>query len=164
MTRIMLFFAVAALLACSAESQSPSVQSPEPAPVLPAESLSDVAPISSGEIVAPSTWVGRFPCVDCVSIELRIELAENGSYRLTQTFFGTPAGDRSFETSGSWSRARGINENPEATVLLLDPTDGQRQRTLLLVDDGEALELLDSQGYRIAAEEPNRLERTEPAP
>ncbi len=115
------------------------------------------------EVPAPSRWLGRFECVDCAAIELRLALEADATYRLEQVFVGTPEGDKSFVTEGAWSTGIGIAEDAEAVVVRLEASGNSPERVLLVVDAGYALELLDQTGHRVLAEgESNRLERQDP--
>jgi hypothetical protein len=133
--------------------------------VAPAAEVKPIEPTSTpqAEVPAPSRWLGRFECVDCTGIELRLALEADATYRLEQVFLGTPEGDKSFATEGAWSTDVGIAEDAAAVVVRLAPAGGAPERILLLVDGGDALELLDQTGHRVAgAGDSNRLERQDP--
>ena len=108
---------------------------------------------------SPSLWVGRFDCLDCTAIELHLRLSDDGSYAFGQVFLGTPEGDKNFTAEGSWETSRGIPDDAEAVVVRLAASDAAPVRMLLMVDGGEALELLDATGHRLADPSAGRLER-----
>lgn len=154
---------VAAAMGCSTESQSRELaeaETPEAAAVRSAPAPADPA-AGPAEIPFPAAWGAIFPCADCDGVFLEVELLDADRYRLTQTYQGTPAGERRFELAGSWRLERGVEGDPAALVLRLE--DAKVSRAFVVANGGEALDLLDREGRRILTDLPNRLERLERA-
>ena len=99
--------------------------------------------------VADGPYVGTLPCADCAGIRTTLTLHSMGegglpiAYRMTRTWLGTPAGERSEEQLGPWMRLR----QDDGELIRIEPySDARRQSfrrlgpdELVLLDRGEQL-------------------------
>lgn len=122
---------------------------------------------SGSELKLLGVYQGIVPCADCAGIRMRIafhgEYADaNGEldrrYHLITTYLGTKDGDRTFETEGEWDFERGYEDEPDATVLVLDPDQPDKARRFLKLDQYR-IELLDPAGQVIDSKLDYTLER-----
>ena len=123
-----------------------------------------VAPPAAGEADTPlaefgaeRVWQGVLPCSDCLGIDTRLVLREEGRqrrYRLEETYLGATEPNR-FERQGRWQETR-MGEDAAATVVfVLDPE--QAPRRFRLQPDG-GLELMTS-GHDAPSAPEYRLQR-----
>lgn len=110
-------------------------------------------------------FVGDLPCADCVAI--RTELRLYGDFGpverrfvLSETYLGTPDGERPYEQRGRWEIARSAAEPSVPMVIELQTESGEPRRFAALGGD---LELLDREGRRIRSQLDYTLKR-QPAP
>lgn len=104
----------------------------------PAKSTEAKAPVKATvEAAAPKaamaaptgTFLGTIPCADCqgISTELVLNGEANGSSRsfaMKQAYLGKPADKNVVLSSGKWFLAKGNNQDPDAIMLQLIPTEG----------------------------------------
>jgi inhibitor of cysteine peptidase len=101
-------------------------------------------------------FAGVLPCADCSGIHMELRLyAEQPSahpvrYESSETYLGTPHGDRSVQQAGRWTILRGSGSDPDATVYQLDYDRPGAQRNFLRVGNIE-LRLLDRNQDEIAS-------------
>jgi copper homeostasis protein (lipoprotein) len=118
----------------------------------------------SGEATGPiadfggeRVWQGVLPCSDCLGVDTRLVLREQGGrrrYRLEETYLGAPEPNR-FEREGGWTETRDGRDGGAGIVYVLDP-DRAPRRFRLQPDGG--VELL--MGDTAAAPAPEyRLQR-----
>ena len=90
---------------------------------------------------AERVWQGVLPCSDCLGIDTRLVLSEEGRlrrYRLEETYLGAGAPNR-FERKGRWQEMRTGDAAAPTVEFVLDP-DRAPRRFRLHPDGG--LELL----------------------
>jgi predicted secreted protein len=122
------------------------------------------SPAQIDSSLAPVTYAGVLPCADCAGIRTEIRLyAEQPSgrpvrYELIQTYLKARDGDRSVQSTGSWTILRGSPSDRDATVYQLDYDRPERAQNFLKVGDDE-LRQLDGQEREIAAPAPHSLHR-----
>lgn len=122
---------------------APPVQAPAPAKVAPA---------------VPASFTADLPCADCPGIRTTLNLREDGTFLLRQTYLdASTAGDRDFYDLGRWEFG------PEDGVLTLrGGTEGPRR---FEVRDADTLRQLDTAGQPIRSALNYELRRTaEPYP
>ncbi|MGE0640734.1 MAG: copper resistance protein NlpE N-terminal domain-containing protein [Thermoanaerobaculia bacterium] len=106
-------------------------------------------------------FLGTLPCADCAGI--RTELALYGDfgpqarkYVLTETWLGTPDGDRRYESRGAWQFTPGAGELSSSIVVQLEGDEAEPR--YLLVEGGDLIQL-DRQGGKIRSKADLRLAR-----
>ncbi len=126
--------------------------------------LGGVAQGTSQGPAAIGPYVGTLPCADCAGIRTALTfytMGEGGEplvYRMTATYLGTPAGDRTEERLGPWTRvAGGASER-----VRLEPNDDARRQSFRRVDP-DTLVLLDRDERPIASARDLSLRRDEGA-
>lgn len=128
----------------------------------PVTSASDqVAPTVSGKKVL-AIYEGVLPCADCQGIRTELTLFdEDPTYKLVETYLGTPDGERTVESEGRWSLRRPVQRDPEVTVYQLDPDKPEKARSFLIVDekqirqlDREGREMEPRLGYTLTRKSP----------
>lgn len=85
-------------------------------------------------------WQGVLPCSDCLGVDTRLVLREQGGrrrYRLEETYLGAPGPNR-FEREGVWSETRDGRDDAAGIVYVLDP-DRAPRRFRLQPDGGVEL-------------------------
>lgn len=85
-------------------------------------------------------WQGVLPCSDCLGVDTRLVLREQGGrrrYRLEETYLGAPEPNR-FEREGGWSETRDGRDDAAGIVYVLDP-DRAPRRFRLQPDGGVEL-------------------------
>jgi len=101
-----------------------------PIPVLLAFMFAALLPMGCGRdasvegpvreaIAGGESWTGTWPCADCAGIETRLELRDDGRYRLVETYLGTGAEDR-FAREGDWVPAT-LPDGTRDDAIRLDP-------------------------------------------
>jgi copper homeostasis protein (lipoprotein) len=144
--RLSLFLVLLALAGCQRQQEAaPTAREP----VEPTGPIADFG----GERV----WQGVLPCSDCLGIDTRLVLREQGGrrrYRLEETYLGAPEPNR-FDREGAWAEMRDGNDDAASTVYVLDP-DRAPRRFRLQPDGG--IELLTGSTDRSPAPE-YRLQR-----
>jgi copper homeostasis protein (lipoprotein) len=74
-------------------------------------------------------WQGVLPCSDCLGIDTRLVLRQEGprrQYRLEETYLGAAEPNR-FERQGRWTETREGRDAAAATVFVLDPDRAPRR-------------------------------------
>ena len=116
----LLLAAVVLLGACQRDQESPN-------PTAPAAPGGADAPMA--EFGAERTWQGVLPCSDCLGIDTRLVLREEGRqrrYRLEETYLG--AGEPNhFERQGHWQETRLGKGVTPTVVFVLDPERAPRR-------------------------------------
>jgi uncharacterized membrane protein/uncharacterized lipoprotein NlpE involved in copper resistance len=114
--------------------------------------------------VADGPYVGTLPCADCAGIRTTLTLYTMGEggeplvYRMTATYLGTAAGDRTEERLGPWSRVgSGSGER-----LRIEPHDDVMRQSFGRAG-ADALVLLDREERPIARSHERTLRRDEAA-
>jgi copper homeostasis protein (lipoprotein) len=75
------------------------------------------------------TWQGVLPCSDCLGIDTRLVLREQGGrrrYRLEETYLGAPEPNR-FEREGGWTEQHEGSDDAAMTEYVLDPDRAPRR-------------------------------------
>jgi hypothetical protein len=129
--RLLLLAAMALTGACSREQGSSTARAPAGA--------NAEAPLA--EFGAERVWQGVLPCSDCLGIDTRLVLRQEGrqrQYRLEETYLGASEPNR-FESQGRWQETRLGEAAAPTVVFVLDP-DRAPRRFRLQPDGG--LELL----------------------
>jgi copper homeostasis protein (lipoprotein) len=129
-SRLSLLFLVLALAACQRQQETAPAARDKPAPAGP---IADFG----GERI----WQGVLPCSDCLGVDTRLVLREQGGrrrYRLEETYLGAPEPNR-FDREGSWTEVRDGRDDAAGTIYVLDP-DRAPRRFRLQPDGG--IELL----------------------
>ena len=128
-----LLVAVIALLGGCGRDTEPSTTATPAAP--------GAADAPLAEFGAERTWQGVLPCSDCLGIDTRLVLREEGRqrrYRLEETYLG--AGEPNhFERQGHWQETR-LGEGAAPTVVFVLDPDRAPRRFRLQPDGG--LELM----------------------
>ena len=102
-------------------------------------------------MAAPAgTFAGTIPCADCkgISTELVLNEGVNGSGRsftLKQTYMGKPADKNVAVSTGKWFLAKGNNQDPDAIMLQLIPTEGDTGMLYFVQVSDSEIKLLDRQ-------------------
>jgi copper homeostasis protein (lipoprotein) len=142
---------------------------PTVAVVLAACQQANIAPpvTSADDRVAPAVSVkkvlavyeGVLPCADCQGIRTELTLFDDdSSYKLVETYLGTPDGDRTVESDGTWTLQR-PRKDPEATIYQLHPGKPGEARSFLIVDERQIRQLdregreIESLGYTLTRKE-----------
>jgi hypothetical protein len=100
----------------------------------------DAAPAARGDGAEPPpgpiadfggerVWQGVLPCSDCLGIDTRLVLREQGGrrrYRLEETYLGAPEPNR-FEREGGWTEQHEGRDDAATTVYVLDPDRAPRR-------------------------------------
>jgi copper homeostasis protein (lipoprotein) len=145
---LLLAAAFAAVVGCQRQQDDAPAPAAE-ARVRPPEE----APEFGGE----RTWQGVLPCSDCLGIDTRLVLRQDGnrrSYVLEETYLGASEPNR-FEREGRWVEMLEGSDDAAGTVYVLDP-DRAPRRFRLQPDGG--VELLTGGGAGAPAPE-YRLQR-----
>jgi copper homeostasis protein (lipoprotein) len=146
---VFLLVAVVLLLGACQRSEEPQGAGTAAAPGAADAPLADFG--------AERTWQGVLPCSDCLGIDTRLVLREEGRqrrYRLEETYLGAGEPNR-FERQGPWLETR-LGEGVAPTVVIvLDPERAPR-RFRLQPDGG--LELMTGEADAPTAPE-YRLQR-----
>jgi copper homeostasis protein (lipoprotein) len=122
---------LAVVAACQRDAPAPSAGAP--APDAPGGAVADFG--------AERVWQGVLPCSDCLGIDTRLVLRQDGRqrrYRLQETYLGANEPNR-FERQGRWQETRSGAAATPTVVFVLDP-DRAPRRFRLHPDGG--LELL----------------------
>jgi predicted secreted protein/uncharacterized lipoprotein NlpE involved in copper resistance len=146
--------AVAVLVLCGACSGKQRDAEPKARPVAAGDSIVRLGP-----------WRGTLPCADCSGIRTELTLfavhpsGEPVVYHLSETYLGTPDGDRVFTSAGRWATSRGLANDAGAVVVQIafDKPDEQRSFRRLGED---TLRLLDRSQAEIASNLPYTLVRS----
>lgn len=94
------------------------------------------------------TYFGTFPCADCTGIDTNLSLtqadvnASEGTFTLSQRYLGKDSD--AVIVSGNWTTQRGDANDPDATVITLNPDDPEKIEFYLQVDPTH-LEKLDKE-------------------
>lgn len=97
---------------------------------------------SSGTAVQSSSqsYQGILPCADCGGVDMRLSLAEDGTFVLQETYLATRDGNKTFASHGTWTRT--------GDQLILSPENGERRYFRQM---GSGLRMLDRQGNAITS-------------
>jgi copper homeostasis protein (lipoprotein) len=74
-------------------------------------------------------WQGVLPCSDCLGIDTRLVLRQDGArrrYQLEETYLGAAEPNR-FERQGGWTETREGRDAATATIYVLDPDRAPRR-------------------------------------
>lgn len=127
----------------------------------PAPTASEEDPMNNAQVspevdgALTKTYAGTLPCADCSGIETTLSLTQidentvEGRYTMSQKFLERE--DDAFVTTGDWTTQRGDGQNPDATVIALNPEDSETIEFYLQVDP-QHLEKLDSEGNELDSE------------
>ncbi len=100
-----------------------------------------VAPVVSVKKIL-AVYEGVLPCADCQGIRTELTLFDGDfTYRLVETYLGTPDGDRTVESDGRWSLLRPDRRDPEVAIYQLRPDEPGDVRNFLVVDDQQIRQL-----------------------
>lgn len=116
--RLPLLLVLLAIAGCQRQQEA------APAAGNPGEATGPIADFG-GERV----WQGVLPCSDCLGIDTRLVLREQGGrrrYRLEETYLGAPEPNR-FEREGGWSETRVGRDDAAGIVYVLDPERAPRR-------------------------------------
>lgn len=107
-------------------------------------------------------YEGILPCADCQGIRTKLTLFdEDFTYRLVEVYLGTPDGDRTVESGGTWTTLQGTGEYPTGTIYRLNPGKPEDVRSFLVVNEAE-IEQLDRGGRKIESRGRYTLTKTRP--
>ena len=88
-------------------------------------------------------YAGLLPCADCGGIETILTfIPDSMTYRMTETYLNTGAGDKVFESNGTYAVNRGTVQDTGAWVYLLNPGDQDKSRAFKQERDS-AIRMLD---------------------
>lgn len=109
------------------------------------------------------TFYGKLPCDQiCTEDEMTLTLTRNavgqdeGTYHLLEQRIGqwnTP-----LEFTGNWTMAEGLDHDPKARIIVLDPEDEEIILGFYMISDDE-IEVLDENGYRFDNPTEYRMKR-----
>ncbi|WP_215226314.1 copper resistance protein NlpE [Echinicola shivajiensis] len=127
------------------------------------QETSSVTPSSTADKILEqktSTWYtyeGTIPCADCEGIKMVLQLENNPDevtreFKLKETYLGTPEGDRTFETSGTYEVSYGMEGDPGAMLVSLIDENDQQFKTFLQEKDGIHFTLLDRNKNKIESD------------
>jgi len=118
----------------------------------PVTSVADeVAPaVTAKRVVA--VYEGVLPCAECRGIRTELTLFDDDStYKLVEVYLGTPDGDRTFQSDGTWTLRRSSFKDPKAAAIYeLRPRQSGEERKYLIVDERQ-IRQLDRDGREIAS-------------
>lgn len=115
---VLVFAAAVLLAACQEGKVAPPVTAADD-PVAPAVSVKKVLAV----------YEGVLPCADCRGIRTELTLFEDDStYKLVEIYLGTPEGDRTVESEGTWTLRR-------PAIYQLHPGNAGEVRRYLIVDE-----------------------------
>jgi copper homeostasis protein (lipoprotein) len=129
-SRLPLLFLVLALAACQRQQESAPAARDAHAPAGP------IADFGEERI-----WQGVLPCSDCLGIDTRLVLREQGGrrrYRLEETYLGAAEPNR-FQREGAWAEMHEGGADAAGTMYVLDP-DRAPRRFRLQSDGGIELQ------------------------
>lgn len=112
------------------------------------ESKAEAAAPKTAMAAPAGTFSGTIPCADCKGIETELVLNgdANGSGRtftMKQTYLGKPADKNVVVSSGKWFLAKGNNQDPDAMMLQLIPTEGSNDMLYFVQVSDTEIKLLD---------------------
>ncbi|MEX2511459.1 MAG: copper resistance protein NlpE N-terminal domain-containing protein [Cyclobacteriaceae bacterium] len=115
-----------------------------------------------------STWMyyeGTIPCADCSGILTQLKLENSPekkerSFELTETFLGTPDGDRKFFSTGWYDVIYGLENEPGAMAIQLLDENRNLLKTFKQDKDGN-LTILSKEGKSIDSDDNYTLTVTE---
>jgi copper homeostasis protein (lipoprotein) len=96
-------------------------------------------------------YSGILPCADCEGIQTTLFLTQKdansseGTFSKSEMYIGTST--KPSVTKGNWTAERGDSVNPDAIVIVLNPSDPDKVERYLQVD-AKHLEKLDKNGNR----------------
>jgi copper homeostasis protein (lipoprotein) len=128
--RLSLLLLALALAACQRQQQAAPAARDAQAPAGPIADFGD-----------ERVWQGVLPCSDCLGIDTRLVLREQGGhrrYRLEETYLGAPEPNR-FQREGGWTEMHEGGAEAVGTVYVLDP-DRAPRRFRLQPDGGIELQ------------------------
>jgi copper homeostasis protein (lipoprotein) len=128
---VVVSLASVALVACQEVRVAPPVTSADD-PVAPAVDVKKVLAV----------YEGVLPCTECQGVRTELTLFDDdSSYRLVETFRGTPAGDRTVESEGTWTLWRPALRDAERAIYQLHPSGPGTLRNFLIVDERQIRQL-----------------------
>ncbi len=153
--------ALGILTACSAQEnlppdapRAPVAEEPAPPPSAASPNAAEsVAP--TGEVAAHldrsplGVFEGTLPCADCAGIRTELTLfLQPDTFTLRETYLGAADGEKTITSEGTWQAALGAADDPDATVIRIEPGDPDSSRSFREVG-GDRLELLGRDGRKI---------------
>ncbi len=145
-------------------SSLPPTSAPPPGagPASPSAAEASV-PTGEGSAVIDHSPLGVFegtlPCADCDGIRTELTLfLQPDTYLLRETYLGGSNAGKTVTSEGSWQAALGLEGEPDATVIQLDPGKPESMRSFREAG-GDRLELLDPSGRRVASKSGTMLTR-----
>lgn len=148
----------------AAEPSPPPASAPPPAPN-PASPNAAESAMPSGEGSADldrsplGVFEGTLPCADCEGIRTELTLfLQPDTFVLRESRLGGQGDGVTITSEGPWQAALGTEEDPDATVIQLDPEKPDTMRSFREVG-GDRLELLDRSGRRIESKQDHSLKR-----
>jgi copper homeostasis protein (lipoprotein) len=133
--------------------------------VAPPVTIADdqVAPAVSAKKVL-AVYQGVLPCADCTGIRTELTLFdEDFTYKLVETYLGTPEGARTFASDGTWTLLRAPAEDPDRKVYQLRASNPGDVRSFLVLDDWQ-IRQLDAAGRKLESGLDYTLTRKGPPP
>lgn len=100
-------------------------------------------------------YVGSLPCADCTGIDSTLSLTKKdlntaeGTYAKSEQYIGKDS-KGAVNSKGDWTTQRGNNADPDATIIVLNPTDKEKIEYYLQLDENH-LEMLDKDGEQSKA-------------
>jgi copper homeostasis protein (lipoprotein) len=102
---------------------------------------------------------GTLPCADCEGIRTELTLfLQPDTFMLRETRLGGRGDGETIMSEGPWRAALGMEKDPEATVIQLDPEKPDTMRSFREVG-GDRLEPLDRNGQSIESKQDHALKR-----
>jgi uncharacterized lipoprotein NlpE involved in copper resistance len=83
-------------------------------------------------------YEGNIPCADCEGIQVRLNLKDNGKYKMTSVYLGKNV--QPLIEKGTWTTETGDATDPNATVYILTSSENV---TTYFLDSGNELKQLD---------------------
>ena len=127
-------------------------------------------PRPKGEFVA--RYFGVLPCPGCEALQTSLTFYRKpDEYRMVETYFSTPQGDRVVSTGGAWTTVQGTPENKDATVYQLDPDRPDKTRNYLHIEkdrlrplDAERREIKNGNTLVLSLQDPKDQGQRKPVP
>ena len=117
------------MAAAGCRSRTDVETAPRPAP---ATRLNPPQEKPTGAFLA--RYFGVLPCSGCEALQADLTLYRKpDEYRLIETYYSTPQGDKVVTSQGRWITQRGTPADENATIYQLDPDRPDEARNFLLV-------------------------------
>lgn len=148
----------------AAEPSPPPAAAPPPAPS-PASPNAAESAMPSGEGSADldrsplGVFEGTLPCADCEGVLTELTLfLQPDTFMLRETRLGGQGDGKTITSEGPWQAALGMEKDPEATVIQLNPEKPDAMRSFREVG-GDRLDPLDRNGQTIETKQDHALKR-----